>query len=109
MIKWPAIIKYLGDHELLFLTDEVELRLNPDFQAQRFDFGDQLIDSNGATYELVDVNEIDLLRSSGMLDLGKLTELVRCHASEIGSCCVSKLMFSSIEAAIASVEYLQSE
>jgi hypothetical protein len=85
------------------VSDQAAWDSNDDIQSFRFELGDLLIDSNGASYELVDVCEVNLLSASGNLSLSELTGLVRCHASELGNCCISKLVFPSIEEAIKSV------
>lgn len=103
MIIWPAIIKYSGQHELFYISDEIAWNLNCDLRCSSFGLGDLLIDSDGVSYDLTDVREISLLRSNGSLNLGELTELVRYHASELGHCCVSKLGFPSIATALESV------
>ena len=103
MIIWPAIIKYSGQHELFYISDELDWNSNCNLQRSSFGLGDLLIDSDGMSYDLTDVREISLLCSTGSLNLGELTELVRYHASELGHCCVSKLGFSSIATALEGV------
>lgn len=109
MIIWPAIIKYSGDNELFYVSDQLAWESNEDLQSYRFEVGDLLIDTHGVSYSLFDNSQISQLCPSGCVNLNELTELIRQHASELGNCCTSKLGFPSIAVAIKCVASFDSE
>ena len=108
-IKWPAVIKYSGDHELVFVLSENVWNADSSLCSSAYQEGDQLIDSSGAIYDLVTNNSLSDAVAVGMMDLNELTELVRLHASALGNCCISKMVFSSVIDAIEGVSYIKDE
>ncbi len=52
MIKWPAIIQFVGDAELTHINSEVDWVRDPQLHAVRYLPGERLIDSNSIEYTL---------------------------------------------------------
>lgn len=109
MISWPAIIRYTGDYELVFIQNTNALNSYANTYRCTFESGDHLIDSAGRIYRLDDMSEVSHLSSETNCSLDELTELVRLHASELGNCCISKIVFPSIPAAIESVASIKDQ
>ena len=106
MVQWPSVVKYRGDDELVFVKNR-EMWTSLYEGGGDFGLGDQLIDANGAIYPLHDEANIDVLVSSEKMSLEKVTELVRRHASELGNCCVTKMIFPSFLSAIEGVASIE--
>ena len=109
MVTWPAIIKYEGDHELVYVKDQVTWDSTSELNGYHFNSDDQLIDSLGEMFNLSSASTSNLQTSEGGMGLGEVTELVRYHASELGNCCISKLIFPSIAEAIKGVASIKDE
>jgi hypothetical protein len=108
LITWPAIIKYSGDAELAYIGTQAEWDADAHLHGFRVEQTDVLIDSNGEIYALSTVvNGTVLPEPTGKLaSLEQVVELVRAHASQLGSCCVAKFSASSVREALRSVSAL---
>ena len=101
LIHWPAILKFSGEDELLYVSGHSEWNSDPDLHCFRYEEGDLLIDSKGSTYSLLDqVNNFVIPKdTSSLLDLHNIIEMIKAHESLLGSCCVSKLFCSTFHEA----------
>ena len=109
MITWPAIIKYSGEAELTYVESQAEWNADAHLHGFRYEKADVLIDSNGEIYALSNVVVNDSVRpepTGKLASLEKVIEMVRAHASQMGSCCVSKFSASSIQEAVYAVSAL---
>ncbi len=98
-ITWPAFVKYAGESELTYITDQIEWENDADLSACDYDEGDLLIDSCGQAFALYNLTT-ELIESNPeheKLSCTDISELIRNHFSSIGECCISKLNPSSIE------------
>lgn len=109
MITWPAIIKYAGDHELVYVADAGEWDVSVELDGYHFNSDDQLIDSSGVIFDLSNTVTLSQKSSEKEMGLDEVTELVRHHASELGNCCISKLIFPSIAEAVRGVDSIKDE
>ncbi len=99
MIQWPAIIKLVGDHELIYLESQHQWDNNPEIRATHFQQADRLYDAEGREY-LIHQPFIGELEASGkVISLEKAIQLIRLHASQDGACCVSKFGAKSFKEA----------
>jgi len=108
LITWPAIIKYIGQAELAYVQDQAEWDADVHLHAFRYEKADVLIDSQGEIYALL--NAVNgSVRPEPMGEFARLEEIiemVREHASQLSSCCVSKFYASSIHEAVCAVSTL---
>jgi hypothetical protein len=107
-INWPAIIKFDGDAELIYIHDETDWAHNADSDHSRYQPGDTLIDSRGRLYPLsATVNDRALPEpASGKLSQEDIITLVREHAAQAGNCCIEKISAPSIKDVIELVKSL---
>lgn len=105
---WPAIIKYPDDAELHYVNSQAEWNSDAGLHAFNYDEADYLIDSVGNTFTLTrrinNVVQPELTNAPKPLE--EILGLVKGHASQMGSCCVSKLYAPSISEAFKIVESL---
>lgn len=105
MIHWPAFLKFHDDPELLFIKNEGDWESNPEVRDVIFTEDDKLIDVTGQVFYLttMQLSETQQLVSSEPLTLEEITHLIKEHESSLGSCCISKISFPSIDDAIRSL------
>lgn len=105
---WPAIIKFPDDAELLYIHNQAEWDSDSGLHSFNYDEMDCLIDSSGQIFNLVKkLNGI--VQPELTTDIKQLEDilgLVKGHASQMGSCCVSKLYAPSISEAFKIVNSL---
>ncbi|WP_023603254.1 DUF4144 family protein [Aliivibrio logei] len=108
MVVWPAIVKFDGDSELDYLSDIMEWVRESELHYLGYQENDVLIDSIGAIFMLNDPkdNAAKIIPTNKVSTLEEVTELVKAHASSLGSCCVAKIGFDSILEAIRTVKSL---
>lgn len=108
LLQWPAIIKYSDDAELLYISSQIQWTDDAGLHAFNYDEADYLIDSIGHTFTLT--NRIHNVVQPEFTHVTKPLEdilgLVKGHASQMGSCCVSKLYAPSISEAFKIVNSL---
>ena len=105
-VNWPAIIKFNGDAELIYIRDETDWTQNTGSNHFRLQPGDTLIDSTGCLYPL-NANGRALPEQAGRkLSQEDITMLVRAHAAQAGSCCIEKISAPSIKDVIELVKSL---
>ncbi|QUM77134.1 hypothetical protein HWV00_13325 [Moritella sp. 24] len=50
MVKWPAVIKYQGEDELIYIESLAEWQSDPDLCESSYEVEDRLIDASGALF-----------------------------------------------------------
>ena len=110
MVAWPALIKYVGDDELTFVSSSEELNDHPDLLDVQFNPCDVLIDTVGKVHSLwKGLSRIEIPQESmEILSLDSIVDLVRRHASTRGECCISKITAPNISEAVALVKHMES-
>ena len=108
MVSWPAIIKYSGDSELIYISDQVEWENDIDLHSSEYEETDYLLDSSGEIYTLLEKESffINPKPNGDSKSLKEILGLVKAHATQQGSCCVAKLYAPSIIEAFKIVESL---
>ena len=108
IIRWPAVIKYTNDAELLFINSQDEWANDIAQPTTAFEPSDYLLDSTGNVFSLtIGLNHTVLTRfSNKTMSLDEVLGIVKAHAAQAGSCCVAKLYAPSIEEAFKMVKAL---
>jgi hypothetical protein len=107
-IDWPAVIRHPDDPELTCVRSQSVWDSEADLHSFEYDDSDYLVDSSGIVYTLTrrTKNVVQPEPDGRSLALEVMLGLVKAHASQTGSCCVSKLYAPSIREAIRIVESL---
>lgn len=112
-VKWPAIVKYAGDSELLYLASEQVWCEDYDLHALGFQDNDCLVDSAGHVFALV-APSVGLAAGVTCLEptqtqasLAEVEGWLLAHEAQLGSCCVAKFKCQSIAEAFAAVALSQ--
>ena len=107
-LTWPAIIKYPDDAELLYIHNQAEWDSDSGLHSFNYDESDCLIDSVGKIFHLTKRfnNIVQPELTTDIKQLEEILGLVKGHASQMGSCCVSKLYAPSIIEAFKIVKSL---
>jgi len=102
VVIWPVILKYAGENELTFISNQSEWDCDADLHFFSYDPEDMLIDSEGFIHSLKNRknNVIAPEPTNRSLSLQEVIALGKAHLSELGSCCVSKFSAHSIQHAI---------
>lgn len=108
LLIWPAIIKYPDDAELLYINSQAEWDSDTGLHTFNYDEADYLIDSIGNSFTLTKrINDVvQPERANTTHTLNEILGMVKGHASQMGSCCVSKLYAPSIDEAFKIVKSL---
>ena len=103
MIKWPAVIKYNGDDELVYVSSEDEWIRDAASHLYNHSDGDCLIDSSGDIFSLARAQDIihDPPATGDRISLESFIRLVRIHASNSHRCCIEKINFRNIAEGIS--------
>jgi len=98
-VIWPAYIKYGDAAELVFVSDELEWKVDADLSALRYEQGDFLVDSVGNTFALDEMEDEHVCLTIRQVKLGntEITQMIRDHFSTLGECCVAKISPRTIE------------
>lgn len=107
-MNWPGIIKCSDDAELIYVSDQSEWDSEVELHYFEYDESDCLIDSSGDIYVLTKRSN-DTVRpqaNGNSMSLNEILVLVKAHAAQKGSCCVSKLYAPTIDEAFKIVESL---
>ena len=107
MIIWPVIIKYKGEDELTFISSEEEWNADPDLHFYPYSEGDELIDTDGAIYQLPyeEENKVVVLKKSDRKKtIEEFESLIKNHLVFLNECCVTKFKISSIQEGMKIVE-----
>lgn len=107
-MHWPAIIKIAGDAELIYVAGESAWH-DPDLHAFDYDENDRLIDASGNLFALNHRQQglVHPRPVGSSMALPEVLGLVKAHAAQKGSCCVSKLYASTIATAFGIVASLE--
>ena len=98
MIYWPAVIKYDGDDELVYIGSNEDWIRDAESRLYNHKGDDYLIDSRGNIYTLDTINQsVSLPESTGsQIALEDFIKLVRIHSSNSHRCCIGKIYFRNI-------------
>lgn len=107
-MNWPGIIKRYDDAELIYISDQSEWDNDADLHYVEYDEFDCLIDSSGSVYTLTKRSDdaVKPQANGNSMSLNEILGLVKAHAAQKGSCCVSKLYTRTIGDALKIVESL---
>lgn len=97
-INWPAVIKFDGDDELIYVSSDKQWLNDAESYLYNHKGNDQLIDSSGHIFSLEHIND-DIINPQGTGDritLQDFIKLVRIHASNAHRCCIEKINFRNI-------------
>jgi hypothetical protein len=105
LIIWPAIIKYTGVDELVYVENLSTWDADKHLSSFRYEATDKLIDSSGRVYALQNtVNGAVMPEPTGnSASLDEVIGMVRAHASQMGTCCTAKFFAASIQEAVDAV------
>lgn len=108
MVNWPGIIKHSDDAELVYVGDQSAWDNEADLHYIKYDESDCLIDASGNIYTLTKQgNKHVKPEPNGVsMSLDEILGIVKAHAAQSGSCCVSKLYAPTIYHAFKIVESL---
>jgi hypothetical protein len=103
VIKWPCIVKFFGEDELLYLANNKALY--SDCKDCILNDDDYLIDINGNCYSLLQVLYSKEVTEPLMkiITLDEITQLIRLSEFSKASLCLSKIHFQNIAQAIQSL------
>lgn len=111
-VKWPAVIKYHGEDELIYIESLAEWLNDPDLCQANYEAEDRLIDVSGALFSLPTTSFIANTETFVSLDaqisLHEFVELVRKHAVIENYCCSAKLNAKTHQQVIAMVKEINS-
>jgi len=110
MIKWPAVLKYSGEDELVFIADETVWNGDSDLHFYGYSELDRLIDAEGNLYALQQVQKqkhVDILATASSLSLREFEFLVKAHLVALDQCCVEKIQLNSFSQGLDFVQQVQ--
>ncbi|MFT7683298.1 MAG: hypothetical protein ACI935_002789 [Moritella dasanensis] len=112
MIKWPAVIKYQGEDELIYIASLSDWLNDPDLCQSHFEVEDRLIDMSGALFSLPivssAVNTAAFVALDTQISVPEFVELVRKHAVIENYCCSAKINAKTHQQLIAMVKEINS-
>ena len=110
-IKWPAILKYSNDPELLYISNQSEWNSDVGLHNFIYEDSDYLIDSSGNMFSLTHKlnSHINPQFQNRQQSLEEILGLVKAHSAQLGNCCVAKLYAPSIEDAFDIVKSFTDE
>lgn len=112
MIKWPAVIKYQGEDELIYIASLSDWLNDPDLCLPNYEAEDRLIDVSGALFLLPtapsDVNAATFVALNTEIPVHEFVELVRQHAVIENYCCSAKINAKTHQQVIAMVKEINS-
>lgn len=98
MIHFPAIFKFTGLDELLYIADQSDFYQHYQLQQAYLTPQDLLIDSSGKAYLLQQWSwQKQQQPITAQFDLHELTALVQAHFFSSAQSCVTKIQAASIE------------
>lgn len=107
-MNWPAIVKHSDDAEIIYVSEQSEWNADADLHDFEYDESDCLVDSSGNIFSLTtrDNNYVKPVPRGESMELHEILGLVKAHAAQQGSCCVSKLYAPTIAEALEIVRSL---
>ena len=112
VIKWPAVIKYHGEDELIYIASLAEWQIDPDLCLPHYESEDRLIDASGALFALAAASsplDTDMFVSlDSRILVAEFVELVRKHAVIENYCCSAKINAKTHQQVVAMVKEINS-
>jgi len=112
VIQWPAVIKYQGEDELIYVESFAEWQNDPDLCLPHYESEDRLIDACGALFSLPSAScptDTDMFVAlDSRILVPEFVELVREHAVVENYCCSAKLNAKTHQQVIAMVKEINS-
>ena len=112
MVKWPAVIKYHGEDELIYVESLTEWKNDPDLCLANYESEDRLIDANGALFSFPAASspsDTDMFFSlDSRILVPEFVELIRKHAVIENYCCSAKLNAKTYQQVITMVKEINS-
>lgn len=107
-MNWPAIIKHSDDAELIYVSGQSEWAADAELHDFEYDESDYLLDSSGNIFSLTtrDHHYVKPEPRGESMELHEILGLIKAHAAQQGSCCVSKLYAPTIVEALEIVRSL---
>ncbi|NRA85015.1 MAG: hypothetical protein HRU22_14990 [Gammaproteobacteria bacterium] len=98
MVTWPALIKFRGDDELVYISDLAEWNGDADLHFFEYDPLDILIDASGLIHHLNNQHHDAVVPepTKDLIELGVAIDLIKAHFSALGSCCAAKISARSV-------------
>ena len=93
MIQWPAVIKFHGDDELLYVRNQQEWNADPDLYAHRYEDEDRLMDGAGKLYTLpfdTESSQTQIIATSDHCSVEEFCQLLKAHLLCLQQCCLPK-------------------
>jgi len=107
MVKWPAVLKYSGEDELVFIADEAVWKGDSDLHFYGYSASDCLIDAEGNRYSLKQTQkqkEVECVTTGKRLSLQEFEALVKAHLVALDQCCVEKIQLTSFSQGLKFVQ-----
>ena len=109
IVNWPAVIKYQGTDELVYVGSLTEWLADLDFCQANYEIGDRLIDVNGTLFSLQGMSASCAFVPLAMrICVFEFVELVRKYAVMENYCCSAKLTAKTHQQVIAMVKEINS-
>lgn len=109
MINWPVLLKLEGDDELYYFDSE-QVCVN-EIEQLILSNEDHLIDSQGQVFAVKSdsENQLGFVATGITYTLEDITQLIQNHEFNAAQVCIIKIVFTSIDQAIAALSYLAEE
>ncbi len=112
MVKWPAVIKYHSEDELIYVESLTEWKNDPGLCLPHYESEDRLIDASGALFSLPvassPLNTDMFVSLDCRILVSEFVELIRKHAVIENYCCSAKLNAKTYQQVIAMVKEINS-
>ena len=112
VVKWPAVIKYHGEDELIYIASLAEWQNDPDLCLPHYESEDRLIDASGALFALPAASsplDTDMFVSlDSRILVAEFVELVRKHAVIENYCCSAKINAKTHQQVVSMVKEINS-
>lgn len=105
-VNWPAVLKYAGDSELVYVSGEQAWAEDTDLHALGYQEEDVLIDSKGMLFvpQALASQQAALIPTGRQLTLTEMLSYVQLHQSCSGFCCAAKSNFATIEETVRALD-----
>ncbi len=112
VVQWPAVIKYHGEDELIYIESLSEWKNDPNLCLPHYESEDRLIDASGALFSLPaapSLSDTDMFVSlDSRILVPEFVDLVRKHAVIENYCCSAKINANTHQQVIAMVKEINS-
>lgn len=106
MVNWPAVIKYSGEDELLFIESGSHWISDDDLTVYPYHYDDVLLDSNGELFSIDNRLFVPLKKT---LPINEFELWIKNHMVILNQCCSSKLSFAKYSDGLLLVGQLSNE